>query len=856
MAAVAALARGLGLRHALLHRTRTLLTVGGVATGVALVFSIQVMNATLTAAVGGVTDSLAAVDEVVVAAPTSAGLDEGVVDELRDTPGAEAAAPLLLSRTRLAAPDDDGDGTLALVVGATGDLLGRGGDAPRLDGDLGPDGAGLVLSSSLAERLDVGRGDSLRVATPAGHESVTVTGLVSGGDVENVNAGDIGVMDLAAAHALFGREGTVDIVLVRGDDAAALRDRIEEGFGGRVIVDGSIEEMSGTANVGPFTGITNLVGMVALLVGAFVVLNTMGMAVAERRRELALARTLGATPRELFRALIAEAVVLGLVATVIGVGIGWLLARVLVAGAAGSYEIALGGVAVGSPVVTPFAYAVAILAGVVVSVAGTAVPARQTLRVAPIESVRVVAPYEWAQSPVPGAGRRRTIAGFGLVALAAALALVPDDSGPSIAVAAAATVAALAGVVLLVPATVAVTLRLVQPVLRRRAGTVGRLAAESLGTNRRRTNLTVGVLVVALTLVIGLAGAVGAILERSDELARYYASAPIQVDARSTVSYTALQPLAPDVGERLADVPGVAAALPSQVAFVDVDGTPAVLYANPISEADAAGVLDQLDDRLQARDPDAFVDGLLAGDIAVSNHAADTLGLDVGGTVSLPTPSGVRRFTVAATFDDIAAVPAFTLDHSVYADLWGDDGVQRYQVVPEPGQGTRALAGIRSLVDDEDLPVDVQSRDAYIEGIRANVQRQFSITQAIQSAALIVAALSMAITFFTTVVQRRWEHALWRALGTSRRQLGRTLLLEAAVSALVGFALAAVAGVGLGWLMAEVASANFATTLDPFVPVATLGWCLGAALVATLCAVIYPRRVAMRTSIIGVLRSE
>ena len=76
------------------------------------------------------------------------------------------------------------------------------------------------------------------------------------------------------------------------------------------------------------------------------------------------------------------------------------------------------------------------------------------------------------------------------------------------------------------------------------------------------------------------------------------------------------------------------------------------------------------------------------------------------------------------------------------------------------------------------------------------------------------------------------------------------------MSALVGFALVAVAGVGLGWLMAEVASANFATTLDPFVPVATLGWCLGAALVATLCAVIYPRRVAMRTSIIGVLRSE
>ena len=427
----------------------------------------------------------------------------------------------------------------------------------------------------------------------------------------------------------------------------------------------------------------------------------------------------------------------------------------LVAGAAGSYEIARrGGGRVA--VVTPFAYAVAILAGVVVSVAGTAVPACQTLRVAPIESVRVVAPYEWAQSPVPGAGRRRTIVAFGLVALAAALALVPDDSGPSIAVAAAATVAALAGVVLLVPATVAVTLRLVQPVLRRRAGTVGRLAAESLGTNRRRTNLTVGVLVVALTLVIGLAGAVGAILERSDELARYYASAPIQVDARSTVSYTALQPLAPDVGERLADVPGVAAALPSQVAFVDVDGTPAALYANPIWEAEAAGVLDQLDDRLQARDPDVFVDGLLAGDIAVSNHAADTLGLDVGGTVSLPTPSGVRRFTVAATFDDIAAVPAFTLDHSVYADLWGDHGVQRYQVVPEPEQGTRALAGIRSL-DDEDLPVDVQSRDAYIEGIRANVQRQFSITQAIQSAALIVAALSMAITFFTTVVQRRWE---------------------------------------------------------------------------------------------------
>lgn len=855
-AAVALLVRRLGLRSALRHPLRTVLTATGVAAAVALVFAVQVMNTTLNTAVTGLPDVLAGGNRLVIAAPSSRGLDADVVDSVRETEDVSTAAPLLFSRTEVGGT---GGTEAVLVAGVTGDLLAldTGSAPPRLSGDFGADGHGVALPAALARRLGVGVGSAVEVAAPRGRTTLPVTGTIESGDLEQVNAGAVAVMELGAAQELFGRAGRVDMVVVEWDGAssrAELERHLEARLRGDALVGHSVDELSGMANVRPFNGLTTLIGLVALAIAAFVVLNTMGMAVAERRRELSLARVLGATPRDLRRAVLCEALVMGVAATAAGMAAGWFLARFLVSRASRSYEVLLSGAAMGEPLVRPPAVALAVLAGVVVCLAGALLPAWQSFRVAPVEAIRPVAPHGR-----DAAGDRRPprlVVAAGVALLAVALAIGVAGDRRSLIVGVAAVVGLLAGAVLVLPAAVRVALRTLRPFSMRVGGPIGRLAVDEMANSARRTSTQVGVLVFSLSLVVGLASTIGAVVTRFNDLAREYISAPIYVEADSAISYVATQPLDRRIGREIAEVPGVSAVLPGQTSYLVVDGHASVLYANPYRSAAEAGVHDRLRDREMAHDPAAFAAGLRRGDIAISSRAREVMGVDVGDDLVLPTPAGGHAFRVAAVYDDIAAVPTVIVDYDVYAERWQDTSAQRFQVMTEPGRDGEALAAVRDLARERGLPVNVYSRSQAIDRNGRNLLRQFELAQAIQWAALILAAVTMAVTFFATVVQRRWQHGMQRLLGMTGRQLGATLLLEAGIAAVLGWTGAGTVGVALGWLMSRAASAGLGASLPLHVPGATLALCLGAAFAVALAGVAYPRWVAVRTAIIDILRSE
>src|SRR5207302_3731561 len=166
----------------------------------------------------------------------------------------------------------------------------------------------------------------------------------------------------------------------------------------------------------------------------------------------------------------------------------------------------------------------------------------------------------------------------------------------------------------------------------------------------------------------------------------------------------------------------------------------------------------------------AFRAGIRSGGIAISRLAAHNRGLKAGDTTTLPTPGGAHRFRISSVFDDFAGEETMYVDRDSYIDLWGDRGSFRFAIVPDPAVDTTMLkARLADAVSSAHIPAEVQSRADAVGQLTSGLTQLFSIARAIQLAALVVAAFSLASTAFTVVLERRWAFGLQRTLGMSRR---------------------------------------------------------------------------------------
>lgn len=405
--------RMMNLRHLRERKLRTFLTLGGVAAGVALVFSISVINATLLSTFRSSIRDLAGAAEIEVAAADQGGLPADVVDEVEAVEGVERAVPALRQTTRVEGPRGAarilGLGITPEVATLVTDASGPFGRID-LEGGFGVTGTGIVLSRSVAD--EVGDGP-LAIDAPSGIDTLEVSGIASGGAVNVLNGGKVGVMLLPTAQVTFERENRVDSIYVaveQGREISDVERAIDEQLEGSAIVGPPGERGRGLERV--FAGLgtlLSLAGTVALFVALFVVYNTMSMSLAERRREMSMAMALGATPRLLFGAFLSEALVFGAVASAMGIAGGLALAQVLVQRAAEAYRI-LPVTGAGALAVDWGQIAVAAAGGIGVALVGAYVPARRLFAVAPIESLRPDASYEWTASSALGISRKAGLA--------------------------------------------------------------------------------------------------------------------------------------------------------------------------------------------------------------------------------------------------------------------------------------------------------------------------------------------------------------------------------------------------------------------------------------------------------------
>jgi putative ABC transport system permease protein len=584
-------------------------------------------------------------------------------------------------------------------------------------------------------------------------------------------------------------------------------------------------------------------GGVALLVGAFIINTTISTVLAQRTRELALLRCLGAEPRQLRRMVRGEALAVGVVASLMGLVVGLGVAATLRAYVS-SALLSSGDLPSHTLVVTPRTVAVALLTGTVVMVVSAQAPARRASRAAPLAALR----------GLPATGRRRRRApqmAAGAVLTSVGVAAVPfaavTGTGPVLLPAAALT---LAGVRLLGPWAAAPLVRLVGLPVARVLRLPGALARINAMRSPDRTAATASALMVGLALVsfvTVLFTSTKAFLDA--EVARTPAFTVISGSTTST-GKQAGSPVADGLLMRLAALPELSAVVPTRSTLGTAAGT----------EAEVTGV--DLNDFARVRGLDVTAGSLAdvsrRGLWVVDDVAADH-GWTVGSRVPVNLGQGSRTFTLRAVYRHESYVstslPRYLLGSADYAALGGDTAVGAALLRVADGV---APATARAAVDRA-----VAALPGLVVEDRAQVRRE-TVGQVAQAASLYLALTCLAVlvglvgivnAMSLSVVDRVRELGLLRAVGMDRRALGRMVRAEAFITGCVGAVLGIGTGTLFGWGAAKVFEHSSAPTRFT-APVAVLALVAAVAAAAGVVAAALPARSASRVDVLRAIAAE
>ncbi|WP_167582362.1 ABC transporter permease [Kineococcus rubinsiae] len=679
-------------------------------------------------------------------------------------------------------------------------------------------GAGVGTVVTLTPE-DLGEVD----AVPPAPREVRVVGVVDlRGDPR---AGVTGQVFASDADLTTWGAATADLLRVAaapGADVAALRDAVTAAVPAAEVLTGDEAAAQAaaafTGDAANLTSVLLVFGAVAVLVAALVIANTFAVLVAQRTRELALLRCVGATSGQVARSVLAEAAVVGVLASAAGVGAGVGLAAAVSA----LVSRTTSPIPLGAVVVPASAVAVGLVLGTAVTVLAALAPARGATRVAPLAALRPVQP-----PPVRSrAGALRLALGL-VVLVPSAVALVVLSRAGMLTAAVGAGALSFLGVLLLarrlVPAAVSVAGLLVRPL----GGVPARLAQGNALRNPRRTAATATALLIGVTLTSAMV--VGAASTRATATQALVAGYPTDVVVEGADAVPT------DVQGRIAAVPGVAGTSP--VTTGEVSGPRETTAGAQGVEASAAGVV-----RSQQRSPLPR-----DGEAVLSVSAADTFGVADGGTLPLTGSAGTQelRVRVAPDSEQFLVLTA--------ADLRRLDGAAAVTVVwvrlADAGDRAqeRAVDAVTDVVTDS-LPSSsvsgvVAERSSYDQLLRTFLL----VVTGLLGVAVVIALLGVGNTLALSVVERRQESGLLRALGLTRGQLRAQLAWEALLVAGVAAVLGVVLGSGYGLAgTAAVLSAEAPVVLA--LPWAQLAGIVAVAAGAGVLASVLPARRAARTS--------
>ena len=768
-------------RHFVRHPWQMGLAALGIALGVALAVGIDVGTASVRRAFALSSQAITGrATHHIVGGPS--GVPEELYRQLRLAPDLPAGLQLAPLVDGVVAPEQGGGVMRVLGVdpfaeppfrdlGATTTA-----STPGTLATLLTQPGAVVLSAETAEALVVARGQPLAVRVGGRRLVLLVVHVQTVTDRDQRRALDrVALVDIATAQELLARVGhlsRIDLILPAGAEREGealswLRTRIPADVRVEAVRDGAdaLAQLTRAFDLN-----LRALSLLALLVGAFLIYNTMTFSVVQRRPVLAILRTLGATRGQLGRNLMLEALVLGTVVSAVGLALGVGLSRGLVRLIARAVSDLYFSVSV-TDVSTPTA---PLLRGLALGVAASLASAWPAARDATFTEPHIALHRARVEARARAWAPRAALGGVGLGALAGiALALSADSLGLALG----ALLALLVGCAGLVPMLVLLLARGSGFVLGAVRGATGRLAARSIGAGLSRTGVAAAALTLALAVTTGVGVMVSSFRGAVERWLGATLRADVYVSAPSSVGARADEPLPPTLLARLRAIPGVAAVGSNRIVMVPLDGTPTLLMAIGLPAGRDLGVELLQGDAQAVRA--AFPE---ARGVLVSEPLAYKRRLRAGDRVRLGTDRGTEAFEVLGVYRDYGSdAGAMMMGRASYDRFFDDRLVTGIGLHVTSGvTADELVARVRERLGPEDA-VWVRSNRALREASLRIFDRTFEVTSVLRLMALVVATFGVASALMALSLERARELAILRALGATPGQVVELTILETAL---------------------------------------------------------------------------
>jgi putative ABC transport system permease protein len=843
----------IGWRYLLRHRWQSALMLLGIMLGVAVVVSIDLANESASRAFDLSVESVAGrATHQITGGP--AGLDEAVYTRLRRE-GIGREIPIAPIVTDTVYSPQLGDQPLRLLgVDPLAEppfrsyLTGEGAlPLDEIAAFLTEPGA-VLISADLAERYGVAAGDHLTLEVGGRTREAVVVGLLLPEDnLSRRSLNGLILADVATAQEMLDRVGVLDRIDVLLPDAAGadrLRNLLPEETRLEPVTarTGTVEEMTAAFR-------TNLLAlsMLALVVGMFLIYNTMTFSVVQRRTLFGTLRALGVTRREVFLLVVAEALVVGVVGSGLGLGLGVVLGQGAVRLVTRTVNDLFYTVSVQGVAVPPISLAKGAALGVLTTVAAAALPAWEAASVPPRAAL--------TRSHVEVKASRRAgwLAGGGLAVLLAGvgLLLVPTRG---LGISFAGTFAVIVGAAMLTPLAMKGLLWIAQPATSSIWGALGRMAPRGVANALSRTSIAVAALMVAVSVTIGISLMVGSFrhtvviwLEHTLQ-GDIYISVPggPQNHPTSTVDDAVLDVLTGWPGVRRVD----------SVRSVDIASPDGPQHVVAVRNPDSGSAR-----RYLAADGSAeeVWQQVQAGAVTVSEPYARRQGIPLhGGEVTLNTPEGPRVFPVVGVYYDYGSTDGqIMMSQDVYRSIWDDDAITAVALRLEEGVDADAVADEvqRALAPIQRLRV--RPNRALREDVLVVFDQTFAITGALNVLATVVAFVGVLSALLSLQLEKQREYGILRAVGMTVRQLWGLTMLETGLMGAIAGLLSMPTGFALSLILVYIINRRaFGWTLQMQVMPRPFGLAFAVALIAALLAGLYPAWRISRMAAADAIRYE
>jgi len=803
MKGVFALIRYVAARHLVAGKLRSFLTLFGVALGVAMVVGTTAANDSVLKAFDELSDRTAGKADLEIVADES-GVDQKVLEELADRHDlAEHVAGRIEQTTLVYNKGEPGPRVLVLGIDFLGDLAfvpfqKQEGADPFADAlAFVNDPHAILVSETLARERNFKVGSKVELRTAHGVEEFRVEALLKETGSSRAFGGQVVVLSLDAAQLAFGRENKLDRIDLKLPPNLGFekgKADVQALLGARGRTDRPSQRAKSLARMtAAFQGGLSVTAIIAVLVGVFLVYNAIGVAVSQRRREIGTLRSIGASRRAVVGTFLGEALLLGLFGGVIGVLMGGALAKAVVGQFGANVSRFFENIAP-PPVHVDRALAIeGVALGVLASLFAAWGPASRAASIAPIESVRTTADVASQAHK-----RRKPLAVLALLlAIAAALVVRKPTATTGLVSLLCIFLAAIA----VAPAAISLLARALAPVAQS-ISMPARLGVDGVARALGRSTQTVG----ALTLTTALGLTIGTYTHSYEKTCMAWIEqtvpADIVVSAGSPLPDRYVIAFDPKTKEPIEKVDGVAA--------VNMVRAISVPYGNLRVEVLSVETEDYLarrsEERHVVRGPRKVPVDALSKEpaILISENFAWKTGLGPGDLVELSSPTGPHKFKVVAVIVDYSNDQGWmVIDRKWSLEYWQDARVELLHVYLRPGVDPLvASENIRKALGN--AGVFVTTNAALKAEIRKVIEQTFGIASAAESIALIVAVLGVIGTMLATVLDRRREIGVLRAIGATRRQIVVSVVTEAAMLGACAAALAILASIPASKIFVDV----------------------------------------------------